>query len=88
MLQSNSVTLPSEGRSTVLSAQRIATLLCFFSLGFATAAWAPLIPFAQQRMNFNHAEFGALLLCEGICKKKPIRLFKPSSRQYLATLKK
>ncbi|WP_078221385.1 MFS transporter [Acinetobacter pittii] len=52
--------------ATLLSTQRLATRLSFFSLGFATAAWAPLIPFAQQRLNLNHANFGLLLLCMGI----------------------
>ncbi|MDE4040457.1 MFS transporter [Acinetobacter pittii] len=52
--------------ATLLSSQRLATRLTFFSLGFATAAWAPLIPFAQQRLNLNHADFGLLLLCMGI----------------------
>ena len=47
------------------SAQRLSTLLCFFSLGLSTAAWAPLIPFAQQRLQLNHASFGTLLLCIG-----------------------
>lgn len=46
--------------------QKIATALCFFSLGFSTAAWAPLIPYAQQRLFLNHADFGLLLLCAGI----------------------
>lgn len=52
--------------ATLLSTQRLATRLSFFCLGFATAAWAPLIPFAQQRLNLNHADFGLLLLCMGI----------------------
>lgn len=46
--------------------QKVATALCFFSLGFSTAAWAPLIPYAQQRLLLNHADFGLLLLCAGI----------------------
>ena len=49
-----------------LVAQRLSTRLAFFSLGFATAAWAPLIPFAQQRLHLNHADFGLLLLCSGL----------------------
>ena len=49
-----------------LSAQRLSTRFSFFGLGFATAAWAPLIPFAQQRLHFNHADFGLLLLCNGL----------------------
>ncbi|MFT4021620.1 MAG: MFS transporter [Acinetobacter sp.] len=46
--------------------QRRSTRLSFFSLGFTTAAWAPLIPYAQQRLHLNHADFGLLLLCMGI----------------------
>lgn len=49
-----------------LSAQQWSTRLNFFSLGFATAAWAPLVPFAQQRLHLNHADFGLLLLCLGV----------------------
>lgn len=49
-----------------LSAQRLSTRFSFFGLGFATAAWAPLTPFAQQRLHFNHADFGLLLLCSGL----------------------
>ncbi|RYY79319.1 MAG: MFS transporter [Moraxellaceae bacterium] len=52
--------------TTRLSAQRISTRLNFFALGFGTAAWAPLVPFAQQRLHLNHADFGLLLLCAGI----------------------
>ncbi|MDK1683406.1 MFS transporter [Acinetobacter terrestris] len=46
--------------------QRLSTLLCFFSLGLSTAAWAPLIPYAQQRLHLNHADFGTLLLSIGL----------------------
>ncbi|WP_026472058.1 MFS transporter [Alkanindiges illinoisensis] len=52
--------------TTLLSAQRVSTRLNFFALGFGTAAWAPLVPFAQQRLHLNHADFGLLLLCAGI----------------------
>lgn len=52
--------------ATLLSTQQLATRLSFFSLGFAISAWAPLIPYAQQRLNLNHANFGLLLLCMGI----------------------
>ena len=44
----------------------VATLISFFCLGFCTAAWAPLIPYAQQRLGVNHADFGTLLLCGGL----------------------
>lgn len=51
---------------TQLSAHNLATRLSFFALGFSTAAWAPLIPMAQQRLNLNHADFGVLILSMGI----------------------
>ena len=53
-------------QTTSHATQRLSTLLCFFSLGLSTAAWAPLIPFAQQRLQLNHANFGTLLLCIGL----------------------
>ncbi len=46
--------------------QRIATALCFFALGFSTAAWAPLIPLVSQRLNLSHSDFGVLLLGAGV----------------------
>ncbi len=52
--------------ATQHSAQRLSTLLCFFTLGLSTAAWAPLIPYAQQRLHLNHADFGTLLLSIGL----------------------
>lgn len=51
---------------TQLHARNLATRLSFFSLGLSTAAWAPLIPLAQQRLQLNHADFGVLLLTMGI----------------------
>lgn len=51
---------------TQLAARNLATRLSFFSLGLSTAAWAPLIPLAQQRLHLNHADFGLLLLTMGI----------------------
>ncbi len=44
----------------------LATFISFFCLGLCTAAWAPLIPYAQQRLSLNHADFGGLLLCGGL----------------------
>ena len=46
--------------------QIFATALCFFSLGFSTAAWAPLIPLVQNHLQISHAQFGVLLLGAGI----------------------
>lgn len=51
---------------TQKSQHSLATFISFFCLGLCTAAWAPLIPYAQQRLNLNHADFGGLLLCGGL----------------------
>jgi MFS family permease len=45
---------------------RLATRLAFLVAGFVTACWAPLIPFAKQRLAANDGEFGLLLLCAGV----------------------
>ena len=42
-----------------------ATRLAFFIGGFAVACWAPLVPFAKERLHANDASIGALLLCLG-----------------------
>jgi MFS family permease len=44
-------------------ATRLATRLAFLLAGFATACWAPLVPFAKQRLGLNDGELGLLLLC-------------------------
>lgn len=51
---------------TQKSLPSFATFISFFCLGLCTAAWAPLIPYAQQRLSLNHADFGALLLSGGL----------------------
>ncbi|NVO28095.1 MFS transporter [Donghicola sp. C2-DW-16] len=45
---------------------RLATRLAFFEAGFATACWAPLVPFAKANVGADEALFGMLLLCLGI----------------------
>lgn len=42
-----------------------ATRLAFFIAGLAMAAWAPLVPLAQQRAGLDEAQLGLLLLCLG-----------------------
>lgn len=49
-----------------LTAAIRATRLGFFCAGFATACWAPLIPFAKTAVGANEAQLGVLLLCLGI----------------------
>ena len=47
-------------------ATRLATRLAFLVAGFAIACWAPLVPFARQRLAIDDATLGLLLLCLGI----------------------
>jgi MFS family permease len=47
-------------------ATRLATRLAFLLAGFATACWAPLVPFAKQRLRLNDGELGLLLLCAAV----------------------
>lgn len=46
-------------------ATRLATRLAFFVAGFGIACWAPLVPFAKQRLGVDDAVLGLLLLCIG-----------------------
>ncbi|MBS0909149.1 MFS transporter [Tatumella sp. JGM118] len=45
--------------------KRISTRAAFFIAGFAMGAWAPLVPYAQHRLNLDPALLGLLLLCLG-----------------------
>lgn len=47
-------------------ATRLATRLAFLAAGFGVACWAPLVPFAKQRLAVGDATLGLLLLCIGI----------------------
>lgn len=44
---------------------RLATRLAFLVAGFAVSSWAPLIPFAKQRLGADDGLMGMLLLCLG-----------------------
>jgi predicted MFS family arabinose efflux permease len=44
----------------------IATRVIFFLAGTSVAAWAPLVPYAQDRLKVDDALLGFLLLCLGI----------------------
>ncbi len=59
----DSVTLPQHPPPG--AHQRHSTRAAFFVAGFALAAWAPLVPFAQARLGVNDAQLGLLLLCLG-----------------------
>ena len=45
--------------------QAHATRIAFFIAGFGMAAWAPLVPFAKERLGIQDAALGTLLLCLG-----------------------
>ncbi|MET0287258.1 MAG: MFS transporter [Polyangiales bacterium] len=42
-----------------------ATRLAFLIAGFATAGWAPLVPFAREHAGLDEGRLGLLLLCLG-----------------------
>ena len=41
--------------------------------GFGTAAWAPMVPFAKQRLAIQDDTLGTLLLCLGLVRFLPCR---------------
>lgn len=47
-------------------AARFATRLAFLVAGFGVACWAPLVPFAKQRVGVDEGTLGLLLLCLGL----------------------
>ncbi|WP_321839943.1 MFS transporter [Paraburkholderia bannensis] len=47
-------------------ATRLATRLAFLVAGFGIACWAPLVPFAKQRLAVDDGTLGVLLLCIGL----------------------
>lgn len=52
--------------STDSPSTRLATRLAFLVAGFGLACWAPLVPFAKQRLGISDGVLGLLLLCLGI----------------------
>lgn len=45
---------------------RLATRLAFLAAGFGLACWAPLVPFAKDRLGVDDGVLGVLLLCLGL----------------------
>ncbi len=45
---------------------RLSTRLVFFVAGFAVSCWAPLVPYAKDRLAVDERALGFLLLCLGI----------------------
>ena len=60
-----------ENQSTVIpinktdSAQRLSTRLAFLAAGLVVSTWAPLVPYAKDRLGLDEAALGLLLLCLG-----------------------
>ena len=50
----------------MLLANSVATRLSFLAAGFSIACWAPLVPYARDRLQVDDAALGLLLLCLGI----------------------
>src|SRR3954470_11614215 len=48
-----------------IPAQAHSTRTAFFIAGLGMAAWAPLVPFAKDRLGIQEAALGTLLLCLG-----------------------
>jgi predicted MFS family arabinose efflux permease len=48
------------------AAHRLSTRLGFLTAGITMAAWAPLVPYAKDRLNLEASQLGMLLLCLGI----------------------
>ena len=59
------MTAPDAARAGAPLAQAHATRIAFFIAGFGMAAWAPLVPFAKERLAVADATLGTLLLCLG-----------------------
>jgi len=47
-------------------ATRLATRIAFLIAGFGVSCWAPLVPFAKERLQVNEGVLGLLLLCLGV----------------------
>lgn len=47
-------------------AQQMSTRIAFLIAGLGMSSWAPLVPFAKERLAVNEATLGILLLCLGL----------------------
>jgi predicted MFS family arabinose efflux permease len=63
-------------------ATRLATRLAFLVAGFGVACWAPLVPFAKQRLGVDDAVLGLLLLCIGVGSVAAMLATGPLSARY------
>src|SRR5580704_12577572 len=62
----NPMSRETEGRPIDRPETRLATRLSFLVAGFGLACWAPLVPFAKERLAVDDAVLGLLLLSLGI----------------------
>jgi predicted MFS family arabinose efflux permease len=61
---------------------RLATRLAFLAAGFGVACWAPLVPFAKERLQVDDGTLGLLLLCLGLGSIAPMLLAGAISARY------
>lgn len=47
------------------SLEQLSTRVAFFIAGFGISAWAPLVPYAKDRLSIDEGALGLLLLCLG-----------------------
>ena len=51
---------------TIDHRHRLSTRLAFLTAGLAMSAWAPLVPYAKERLQLAEGPLGLLLLCLGL----------------------
>ncbi len=61
-----SAALPVDPEKLSTPSTRLATRIAFFVAGFAVACWAPLVPYAKDRLAVDERTLGILLFCLGI----------------------
>jgi predicted MFS family arabinose efflux permease len=62
----NPMSRETEGRPIDRPETRLATRLAFLVAGFGLAAWAPLVPYARERVGTDDGMLGLLLLSLGV----------------------
>jgi predicted MFS family arabinose efflux permease len=61
----NGLFAPDAARSVPGTPEQRSTRAAFFVAGFGMAAWAPLVPYAKDRLAVGEGTLGLLLLCLG-----------------------
>lgn len=64
--EKSAVSSRAEQKQLNLSRAKWSTRIAFFIAGFGLSCWAPLVPFAQQRIHADSAMLGTVLLCLGL----------------------